>query len=60
MVISQSMIVNEIDNRGSKPEGGTGIDSVKEQRVDGSYHIVKGVISIQKTLWLRCTLTDFE
>jgi hypothetical protein len=54
MVISQKMSENEIDNRGSKAAN----KAVKEQRVDGSYHLKK--LFPQSTGWLRCTLMGFE
>jgi hypothetical protein len=51
MVISQKMKETEIGYRGSKSEFS---NSVKEQRVDGSYCIK------YKFMQLRCTLKGFE
>ncbi|OSX56128.1 hypothetical protein POSPLADRAFT_1160921 [Postia placenta MAD-698-R-SB12] len=53
MVTSHKMIENEMGYRGSKSE----LNSVKEQRVDGSWSIK--AISNKKML-LRCTLMGFE
>nr|YP_009710800.1 LAGLIDADG homing endonuclease [Macrolepiota fuliginosa]QFZ98749.1 LAGLIDADG homing endonuclease [Macrolepiota fuliginosa] len=51
-VISQEMIENEMGYRGSKSELVSHTNSVKEQRVDGSW--------CKKPLHLRCTLMGFE
>ena len=53
-VISLMIDENQMDNRGSKSEFVT--DSVKEQRVDGSYCIQASTSRLQ----LRCTLMNFE
>ena len=50
MVTSYSMKETEMGNRGSK----SGIFPVKEQRVDGSWFLLKRARS------LRCTLMGFE
>ena len=53
-VISLKIDENQMDNRGSKSEFLQ--DSVKEQRVDGSYCIKASTSRMQ----LRCTLMNFE
>ncbi len=53
MVISQEMNENEMGNRGSKSD--FKMESVKEQRVDGSWSIAK-----YNPMHLRCTLMGFE
>ena len=50
---------NQMDNRGSKSESVT--NSVKEQRVDGSYCIRHvNVCASSSKMQLRCILTNFE
>ena len=53
-VISQEMIGREMGYRGSKSV--SELDTVKEQRVDGSYCNQ----AITNDMQLRCTLMDFE
>ena len=57
VVISLKTFEKKVSNRGSKseyilnhPTNNINIYSVKEQRVDGSYHV--------NNMWLRCTLRD--
>ena len=50
------MIEKEMGYRGSKSELGSKYNSVKEQRVDGSWHFLAN----QKKKCLRCTLMGFE
>jgi len=50
MVISQNIYENKMGNRGSKSD--SKLKSVKEQRVDGSWHNL--------IMCLRCTLMGFE
>ena len=54
MVTSPDMNENEMGYRGSKSDSLN--ESVKEQRVDGSWSIK----AISKNMLLRCTLMDFE
>ena len=56
MVTIQKMNENEMGNRGSKSEFLSQINSVKEQRVDGSYCIKASTSRMQ----LRCILMNFE
>jgi LAGLIDADG endonuclease len=56
MVISHMMKETEMGYRGSKSEFVTQTESVKEQRVDGSWSIK----AITKKMLLRCTLMGFE
>nr|YP_011020421.1 LAGLIDADG endonuclease [Ganoderma weberianum]WQH62843.1 LAGLIDADG endonuclease [Ganoderma weberianum] len=56
MVTSHKMNENEMGYRGSKSEFVLHTDSVKEQRVDGSYCIK----AKSKQMQLRCTLMGFE
>ena len=53
-VTSHKMSENEMDNRGSKSDFISNLNSVKEQRVDGSWCIQKWLMR------LRCTLMGFE
>ena len=55
MVKSLKICENKMDNRGSKSD--LKINSVKEQRVDGSWLVKKFAISNRS---LRCTLVNFE
>ena len=55
-VTSYKMIENEMDYRGSKSELFPFTNSVKEQRVDGSWCCPKDVLAKH----LRCTLMGFE
>jgi len=54
MVISHKMKETEMGYRGSKSEFVTQTETVKEQRVDGSYCIAN-----KQTMQLRCTLMGF-
>ena len=54
-VISHKMIEKEMDYRGSKSVFKFNFNSVKEQRVDGSWNLNKSIF-----IFLRYTLTDFE
>nr|UEV87054.1 hypothetical protein [Grifola frondosa] len=54
-VISQKIDENQMGNRGSKSKFVCKTNSVKEQRVDGSWCIAK-----YKSMRLRCTLMNFE
>ena len=56
MVTSHKMNESEMGNRGSKSEFVTVTNTVKEQRVDGSYCIAW----TPKLVQLRCTLMGFE
>lgn len=53
MVIISKMSENEMDNRGSKSEFTSNLNSVKEQREDGS-------LRVKSIMRLRCSLTGFE
>ena len=63
MVTSHKMMETEMGNRGSKSEfagdalSGHKTNSVKEQRVDGSWSII---FAKSKLMLLRCTLMGFE
>ena len=57
MVTSHKMNENEMGYRGSKSEFVSHTDSVKEQRVDGSWSITKAK---SRQMLLRCTLMGFE
>ena len=56
MVTSHKMSENEMGYRGSKSEFVSHTDSVKEQRVDGSWSIK----AKSRQMLLRCTLMGFE
>jgi hypothetical protein len=52
-VTSRKMSENEMDNRGSKSDFRSNLNSVKEQRVDGSW-------CVNRLMHLRCTIMGFE